>query len=359
MAAILRRHRRNNRHRLNWFLARMGGTTQPKRCPLDENTRQILVVRLNKRLGNILFLTPMLRSLAATLPAARIDVLIRNPAQAELLQTLPNIRTILIQPTSIRGALQAIRRLRKCRYDLVIDPMGNSASGRIAAALAATRQRMGFAREDQWLRLTHAAAAARNRHEALRGVELLQGAVSSPTITAHTTLAVYPDDTARTAAQRHWQQAFDGHQPSGPVIGFFRQATGHKELPRAWWQNWLEAVHQQLPDATVLEILPSPDTPPLAPNIAHIAIRPLTELAALMARLDQFVAADCGPMHLAAAAGVPVIGLFQATSGDNYAPLGRDCLCIDGDDLTPDVVARHLRNRLQHKPDDKQSHAPA
>src|SRR5699024_5700446 len=106
---------------------------------------------------------------------------------------------------------------------------------------------------------------------------------------------------------------------------------------------------RQLPGATVLEILPGTDTPPLAADIAHVAIRPLTELAALMTRLDQFVAADSGPMHLAAAAGVPVIGLFRITSKDYYAPLGRDCLSIDGDDLVPDVVASHLRDRLQPK----------
>lgn len=349
MAAVLRRFRRNNRKRLNRYLAHLSGTTQPRQSTLDENTRQILVVRPNKRLGNILFLTPMLRSLAATLPNAHIDVLIRNPAHAGLLQTLPGIRTVLIQPTRIRSALQAIRQLRKCRYDLVIDPVSSSASGRIASALAVTRQRMGFAQEDQWLRLTHAATATRGSHEALKGVGLLQGAVSSPAITAHTTLAVYPDEAARKAASQHWQQAFGGHSPDGPVIGFFRQATGNKELPSAWWQAWLESVRQQLPDATVLEILPGTDASPLMAGTAHVAIRPLTELAALMTRLDQFVAADCGPMHLAAAAGVPVIGLFQITSKDHYAPLGWDCLSIDGEDLVPDVVASRLRDRLQPK----------
>src|SRR5699024_11178737 len=107
VAAVLRRFRRNNRKRLNRYLAHLSGTTQPRQSALDESIRQILVVRPNKRLRNILFLTPMLRSLAATLPNAHIDVLIRNPAHADLLQTLPGIRSILIQPSGIRSTLQA------------------------------------------------------------------------------------------------------------------------------------------------------------------------------------------------------------------------------------------------------------
>ncbi|MGB7757313.1 MAG: glycosyltransferase family 9 protein [Salinisphaera sp.] len=341
-----KRWRRNNRHRFNRLLARLLGTPEARRRPLAADTRRILVVRLNKRLGNILFLTPMLRSLAATLPEARIDVLIQSPAQARLLQSLPGIGRIWIQENRLLPMLRTLRELRAQRYDLAIDPTGNSASNRIAVALIRARQRMGFAKTDQWLPLTHAAGKSRSRHQALQAVELLTDSISEPPVTTFDTLAVFPDAADQQAADEHWQAAL-GACPSGaPVIGFFSRATGRKAMPRHWWQAWILEVRRTVPGAVLLEILPGADADPVVPEIAHVAVKPLTELAALMSRLDQFVAADSGPMHLAAASGTPVIGLFRATLPSDYAPLGQDCETVAGDGLTPEHVAQRLAERI-------------
>lgn len=346
--AATKRWRRNNRRRFNRFLARLLGTPKARRRALAPDTRRILVVRLNKRLGNILFLTPMLRSLAATLPEARIDVLIQSPAQAKLLQSLPGIGRVWIQENRLLPMLRTLRELRSQHYDLAIDPTGNSASNRIGVALTRARQRMGFAKSDQWLPLTHAAGKSRSRHQALQAVELLTDAIAEPAVTTFDTLAVFPDEADQQAAAEYWQTALGTQAKTAPVIGFFRHATGRKALPRHWWQAWMLEIRRTLPDAVLLEILPGADAEPVAPEIAHVAIKSLTELAALMSRLDQFVAADSGPMHLAAAAGTPVIGLFRATRPSDYAPLGRGCETIEGDALTPSQVAQRLADRLAH-----------
>ncbi|HET7313370.1 glycosyltransferase family 9 protein [Salinisphaera sp.] len=322
------------------------GTPKAHRRPLAPDTRRILVVRLNKRLGNILFLTPMLRSLAATLPEARIDVLIQSPAQAKLLQSLPGIGRIWIQENRLLATLRTLHALRAERYDLAIDPTGNSASNRIGVALIAARQRMGFAKTDQWLPLTHAAGKPKSRHQALQAVELLAGAIAEPPVETFDTLAVFPDENDRAAADRHWRATLGEHATTAPVIGFFSRATGRKALPRHWWQAWILEVRRAVPQAVLLEILPGADAEPVVPEIAHVAIEPLTELAALMSRLDQFVAADSGPMHLAAASGTPVIGLFRTTLPSDYAPLGQDCETVEGDALTPEDVAARLARRL-------------
>ncbi|MES1952976.1 glycosyltransferase family 9 protein [Salinisphaera hydrothermalis] len=344
-----KRWRRNNRRRFNRFLARLLGTPEARRRPLAPDTRRILVVRLNKRLGNILFLTPMLRSLAATLPEARIDVVIQSPAQARLLQSLPGIGRIWIQENRVLAVLRLLRNLRAQRYDLVIDPTGNSASNRIGVALVRTRQRMGFAKTDQWLPLTHASGKTKSRHQALQAVELLTGSISEPPVTTFDTLAVFPDADDQRAADARWQAVLGARAHGAPVIGFFSRATGRKALPRHWWQAWILEVRRTVPQAVLLEILPSEDAAPVVPEIAHVAIKPLTELAALMSRLDQFVAADSGPMHLAAASGTPVIGLFRATLPSDYAPLGQDCETVDGDGLKPEHVAARLAERLARR----------
>ncbi|WP_348761686.1 glycosyltransferase family 9 protein [uncultured Salinisphaera sp.] len=343
----LRQWRRNNRKRFNRLLARMLGTSQPKRMPLAADTRRILVVRLNKRLGNILFLTPMLRSLSASLPEARIDLVIQSPAQIPLLQSLPGVGQVYIQKNGLFSLFGLLRRIRRERYDLAIDPTGNSASNRLGMALSGARQRLGFANKDQWLPLTHAAGRSQSRHQALQAVELLTGAIAEPDIECFDTLAVFPDNDARDAADQVWQRTVSQQAtPGGPVIGFFARATGRKQLPRHWWQAWIIAMRAAAPEATLVEILPGDDAQPVSVELPHVAIKPLTELAAFMARCDQFVAADSGPMHLAAAAGVPTVGLFQATSPRDYAPLGQSCLSLEGKRVTPELTARTLAARI-------------
>ncbi|MGN8158487.1 glycosyltransferase family 9 protein [Salinisphaera sp. SWV1] len=349
LRAAGKRWQRNNRRRFHRLLARLLGTPEARRRPLAPDTRRILVVRLNKRLGNILFLTPMLRSLAATLPEARIDVLIQTPAQAKLLQSLPGIGRIWIQENHLLSMVRTLRAIRAQRYDLTIDPTGNSTSNRLGMVLIPARQRMGFARSDQWLQLTHAAGKSKSRHQALQAVELLTNAISQPPVTTFDTLAVFPDAADQQAADDRWQAALGERPPGAPVIGFFSRATGRKMLPRHWWQAWILEVRRAVPEAILLEILPGADAEPVIPEIAHVAIKPLTELAALMSRLDQFVAADSGPMHLAAASGTPVIGLFRATLPSDYAPLGQDCETVADDELTPAHVAQRLAERIARR----------
>ena len=342
----MRQWRRNNRRRFNRTLARLFGTSRAKRMPLAADTRRILVVRLNKRLGNILFLTPMLRSLSASLPEARIDLVIQSPAQVALLQSLPGVGQVYIQRNSLFGLLGLLRTIRRQRYDLAIDPTGNSASNRMSMALSGARQRLGFANKDQWLPLTHAAGRTQSRHQALQAVELLNDAIAEPEIECFDTLAVFPDNRARQAADRIWQTILAGQADEAPVIGFFARATGRKQLPRHWWQAWIIAMRAAAPGAVLVEILPGDDARPISAELPHVAIKALTELAAFMARCDQFVAADSGPMHLAAAAGVPTVGLFQATSPRDYAPLGQSCISLEGKRLTPELTARTLAARL-------------
>ena len=90
----------------------------------------------------------------------------------------------------------------------------------------------------------------------------------------------------------------------------------------------------------------APDQPePIAADIASVAIAELDVLAALLSRLDGFVAADSGPMHLAAAAGVPVVGLFKATAPASYAPLGPGCTALEASELAAERVLAAVAER--------------
>ena len=48
---------------------------------------------------------------------------------------------------------------------------------------------------------------------------------------------------------------------------------------------------------------------------------------------------DSGLMHLAAAAGVPTLGLFGPTSAAEYAPVGRCAAALKGREKTMDSLS--------------------
>jgi ADP-heptose:LPS heptosyltransferase len=48
----------------------------------------------------------------------------------------------------------------------------------------------------------------------------------------------------------------------------------------------------------------------------------LATLAGVLARLDVFLSADTGPMHLAAAVGTPTVGIFGPSDPRRWGPLG-------------------------------------
>ncbi len=80
----------------------------------------------------------------------------------------------------------------------------------------------------------------------------------------------------------------------------------------------------------------------VAPRARHLTGVDLTGLAALLALADAVVANDSGPMHLAAAVGGRVFGIFGASDPAHYAPVGGTAI---GDGLRwPAVEA--VRDRL-------------
>lgn len=341
--AAVRRLRRGLRRHLSLELARWRGTPEPIRASLP-TPKRILVCRLNARLGNILFLTPLLRSLAATYPEAEIDVLLREPAHVPLLSNMPGVQRVHVLPERLFRIPGFIRSLRRRHYDLAIDPNIQSTGNRIALGLCAARYRLGFAGPDQWLRLTHAAPRPANEpHQARQALALLTDAIDGPPPRIYRELAVYPSDDARRQAKRMLDEAL-GDAPRRPLVGFFAGATGPKRLSGEWWKQWHGALTRAAL-LTPIQVL-APGETSLLPDIATVGTPDLAVLAAIMGEMDLFVAADGGPMHLAAAAGVPVIGLFAATSPVDYAPLGHDCLTLtpplDADETAERTLA-HLR----------------
>jgi ADP-heptose:LPS heptosyltransferase len=124
-------------------------------------------------------------------------------------------------------------------------------------------------------------------------------------------------------AYRRW-----GKAEGTPVVGIHLGGRRRKR----WATERFEAVAGMLAArGTVVVVFSGPAERPLleamAPPGPRRVYAPPTDvrgLKALISGLDAFVSGDCGPMHLAAALGVPCIAIFRVGDHARYGPVGRE-----------------------------------
>jgi ADP-heptose:LPS heptosyltransferase len=320
-----------------------------------ERISSVLICRLNARMGNALFLTPLIQQVRELLPRASIDVAIAYPQAADLLGQLPGVRRVITFPYKgvqmVWRYLLAVARVRARHYDLAIDPMPNSTSGRIILSLCRARFRLGFASNHQWVRLTHAVPESEApAHRAMQPVFLLHQALGVTHRPADVRLWNPVDAEERAAGRQIIAAALEarGIDPAGAqTVGFFGYATGLKTVDRQYWEAFWAAFLQLAPEAVPVEFLPKPDSQPMDPRFASLHVRTPRRLAAALSGPRMFISADTGPMHLASSTSVPTVALFRASDPALYGPLKPCDLALDIKQYSPLALAQICHRHWQ------------
>jgi ADP-heptose:LPS heptosyltransferase len=365
----VRDFRRSCRQSFGLALARAIG---PRRFattldPKDVST--VLVCRVNGRIGNMMFLTSGIRRLHEMLPHAAIDLVLAHPMAGDLMGKLPGVRRVVVfphkTPKMVWRFFAALRSLRSCRYDLVIDPTPESTSGRAVLTLCRADRRLGFATRSQWAPLTHAVAEPEElstMHQAARLVFLLCRIFNAPyqPQSVQLWLPLHADEI--TAGRTNIARATAGTSAAGlaNTFGFFAHAANLKVIDRSWWLAFWQAFLALEPDAVPVEFLPSPAHAPVSEHFPRLHVPSLRGLTAAIAATRMFISTDTGPMHLASSTDVPTVGLFQASDPVLFRPLKPNDLAIDITQCSPHTAAHHCQRiwRRAHAPGVTQ-HLPA
>ncbi|HZX70494.1 MAG TPA: glycosyltransferase family 9 protein [Rhodanobacter sp.] len=312
---------------------------------------RILVCRPNHRLGNTLLLTPLIAELEHRFKGAEIDILSEGQIAAEVFSTFFSVKNIYCLPR--RGFkhpwafLSSLLRVRKTRYDLIIDPCLGSNFSRAMTKFLHGRYKLGFDGRVGGSGLTHAVPrSVAMRHMAKRAINLVRWINQCTDGDG----ARFPSlDIRLTANEREQGRRLlagilsDAARPvTRPLVGIFANATGAKRYPQDWWREFIAALVQRLPYASIVEFVPMHGHSMLDSVWPAYYSSDIRRMGSVMAAADLMVSADCGVMHLAVASGVPTVGLFSVTDSAVYEPYGHDSRALQ----TGGLSARDCAERI-------------
>jgi lipopolysaccharide heptosyltransferase I len=290
---------------------------------------RILVVRLGS-LGDLVHTLPAVAAIRRTLPAAEIDWLV-DAAHREFLELLPVpmlSSLIVLRDRTARAWLEVRAELRARGYDVAVDFQGLLKSAALAR-LSGARRIVGFDRAS--LRERAAAPFYTERVDAGEGHHVIEKNLR----------------LARALGAETGPYQFPLAPVSSPAIdGVLARCHAPLALinPGAAWPNkrWppdrfgAVAAHLRGKHGLVPLVLWGPGERELAVAIQDYSsgaaiVAPATRLRDLVAAsraAGAIVSGDTGPLHIAAAVGVPAVALFGPTSAGRNGPWHADDISI-------------------------------
>ncbi|MEO8295031.1 MAG: lipopolysaccharide heptosyltransferase II [Gemmatimonadota bacterium] len=286
-------------------------------------------------LGDVVLSTPLLTALAQR--HGRVDV-ITTPAAAPLLEGHPAVGDVIRYDKRGKdhgwtGLVQLAQSLRTREYTRAYLPHRSWRSG-VLAWLAHIPERIGFT-DGARLFYTTAVSRAHRGHEverllALAGVEA--GDALPVTL---------PRSQEDEAAAVRWMADHD------IADGFIALAPGSIWGTKRW--PYYGDLAARLEGDIV--IVGGPDDRSLGDDICQTAGRharnaagalTLRASAALLARASMLITNDSAPLHLATAAGTPIVAIFGPTvPGFGFGPRGAGDMVVQRDELSCRPCSRH------------------
>jgi lipopolysaccharide heptosyltransferase I len=280
---------------------------------------RLLVVRLGS-LGDLIHTLPAVAAIRAAHPGLEIDWLV-DRVHADLLALVPGLsRVVTLGERSAKGWLAARRELRARSYDVALDFQGLIKSA-ILARLSGARRVVGFDR-----------ASLREPAAAFCYSDTVAAAESGHVIHKNLRLAA-------AMGARADRLEFPIRHVDSPVLQALRDRglTAFAVMnPGAAWPNkcWpppmFGEVAGHLADRHGLPslVLWGPGEQSRADAVAAAAggsavVAPpttLVDLVAIMRGASIVVSGDTGPLHIAAAAGAPVVAIFGPTDPARNGP---------------------------------------
>lgn len=289
--------------------------------------RRILVVALDN-LGDLVFASALTAPLHEAFPDATIDVWSKTYT-APVAELIPHVSSVIhadpfwgaatnVARSPMKPMLRAIREVRDRRYDVALL---TGAPWRTAAAVAAARvpMRVGLARHRNRFFLTHVLSAEDKQKSVLREQARLLAPLGITSPEPRYSLDVSRLSAVREDVSKKLPRDFVALHP-------FASSRDRCVPLTEWTQVAFALAGRRVP---VLWIGTTRDlnqlrqvTHPRGYYVDHIGDGSLTTTAAALSLASLFAGHDSGPLHVAGAFGVPVVGVFAPGEPQRTFPQG-------------------------------------
>ena len=315
-----------------------------QRLPKDFSPTRILVVKLD-HIGDVLLATPVLSNLRQAYPNTELHALCGKWSRV-ILENHPDVDQVIEYnspafcrseaPTTLKQTGQLLKHLRHQNYDLLIELRGDLriiwfsilkvSPKRLCRASLQIANKLGFQKFS-------------SRHEARRNLDVLkQTDIATP---IHNTTFSISEENEAYASKLLGEQQIERELPiitihPGSPISIKRWKPERFAELADWLitkkraQILFVGVPDEVQIITQIQALMKNESI----NIAGKTTIP--QLASILNISSMFVGNDSGPMHLAAAVGIPTIGLYGPGDPKKFGPVGEKCHTIQKKtDCTP------------------------
>lgn len=298
-----------------------------------DEIRRMLVIKFGG-IGDVLMSTPVLPNLRAYFPDAKIDylTLLRN---RDVLMDNHYIDRVLTYDSKIDKSYDLIRHIRNKGYNLVLDLYGNPRTA-FLTYITGAKYRVGYKfRGRNYAYNIKGKGRGGEVHNTDFNLDALITA-DIPIISKKLNLSVnivHDEFAEKFLAENELQNEF--------LIGI--AITGGWESKRYKIKDYIELIKlisakynarflvlwgtkQELKEAE--EIKSKTDG-----NVFVIPDSPIRYLAAIIKRCKVLIGNDSGPLHLAGAVEVPVLGIYGPTNPDLQGPYGEHNITVQNTKL--------------------------
>jgi heptosyltransferase-2 len=299
-----------------------------------------ILVRGVNWVGDAVMTTPALRAIRKAHPGTHISLLVR-PGIAPLFEQNPDIDEIILYSDRFRGVFGRLRlawHLRKKRFTKAI-LLQNAFDAALVVFLAGIPQRIGYDRDGRKLLLTKAVQHRdldRRVHHVNYYLNLLKEAGIE---------ASYSEPNLRLTIEEKMSARRILSEMPGPILGINPGAafgSAKRWLPERFAEVASWFVKETLGSVVIFGGENDASTAErifrqIPMNKMSLAGRTsMRELMAYISECDVFLTNDSGPMHIASAAGTPLVAIFGSTSPELTGPSGASQAVLKADmDCSP------------------------
>ena len=290
--------------------------------------KNILVVR-NDRFGEFLLNIPAIRALKEKYPQAKLTLAV-DSAVNDLAKAVECVDQVVIWD-------QIRKELRKHSFDVCV-VLNPTQEAHQSSFLAGIPVRVGYNRKWGFL-LTHKLKDTKhlgNRHEVDCNLELVR------------LLGAETPDKSLAIKVRDDSYRYFFNQKIVIIHPFTSDRV--KQWPLERFRELAQRIRSEL-DLKVIMAGLSPEEFEVSENIINMVNQTsLPQLATLLKRGSLVISGDSGPMHLAAAIGIPVIALFRndlpGKTAKRWGPWGKNHVVIEKSNLN-DITVDEVFNKVK------------